>query len=390
MTPIVVTGMGIVAAPGRGLAAIAAALREGRSGLGPLTRFPSPRCGGLPVAECRAVPPAAGAPRAAQLGACALGDAILDAGLDAAAVRDAALVVGTTVGGMPETEDALLRAGAGKAPDAAVARSHESCATTHAIARANGVAGPSSTVSNACSSGALAIATAADWLRAGAADVALAGGTDALCRLTLNGFASLLALDPRGCRPFDRARAGTSLGEGAAFVVLETAAGARARGRTPLAMLAGFAHTCDAFHATAPDPDGRGAEAAMRGALAMAGLEPGAIDYVNAHGTGTADNDRAEGRAIARVFAAAPAVSSTKRVFGHTLAAAGAIEAVVCVLAMRHGFLPASAGLDHADPDCAIAPLRATVLQRPRACLSNSFGFGGSNTVLCFVQPEAR
>jgi len=214
----------------------------------------------------------------------------------------------------------------------------------------------------------------------------VAGGTDALCRLTLNGFASLLVIDPLGCRPFDVARAGMSLGEGAAFLVLEAEEEVHARGGRILARMAGSGNSCDAHHATAPDPDGRGAEAAMRGALEDARIAPARIDYVNAHGTGTADNDRAEGRALVRLFGPAPPpVSSTKRVFGHALGAAGAIEAAVCVLALNQGFLPGTPGFGAPDPDCGIVPLREAVDLRPRAVLSNSFGFGGNNTVLCFT-----
>jgi len=181
-----------------------------------------------------------------------------------------------------------------------------------------------------------------------------------------------------------------SLGEGAAFVVLEDEGRARARGARPAAIYLGAGNTCDAHHSTAPDPEGRGAEAAMREALAEAGLEPSRIEYVNAHGTGTPDNDRAEGKALSRVFgSAAPPISSTKRVFGHTLAGAGAIEAVVCIIALEKGFLPGTSGLETPDPDCIVSPLAESRPGRPRFVLSNSFGFGGNNTVICLAHPES-
>jgi len=389
MTRIVVTGMGIISAAGRGLDATREALRAGRSGLGPLTRFPSPRCGALPVAEVRGVPDEPGVPRIVSLGRIALADALLAAGIGPGDRDGTALAVGTCVGGMPETEAALDGREAGRPVDGSVWLHHECGFATHALALDAGLGGPALTVSTACSSGAQALASGAELLLAGEADAVVAGGVDAICRLTLNGFASLLAVDPEGCRPFDRRRRGMSLGEGAAFLVLETLERARRRGVRPLAIFAGGGNTCDAHHATAPEPTGRGAEAAMRLALERAGRAPADVGYVNAHGTGTQENDRAEGLALARLFGDhAPPVSSTKRVFGHTLGAAGAIEAVVTVLALTDGFLPGTAGLEEPDPACAIRPLIDGRPGSPEVALSSSFGFGGNNTVLCFARAE--
>ncbi|MHC4818433.1 MAG: beta-ketoacyl-[acyl-carrier-protein] synthase family protein [Planctomycetota bacterium] len=385
---VFVTGLGILTAVGRGEDATVDALRRGRSGLGRLTRFPSARCGDLPVAEVSAAEPEGDGPRTVALGRIALSDAIAAAGLDRSALGEAGLAVGTTVGGMPESEAALADLLEDHVANEAVWLQHECAFLTDTLADEFGLEGPAHTVSTACSSGAEAIATAAALLQAGEADVMLAGGVDSICRLTLNGFASLLIVDPEGCRPFDRARGGMSLGEGAAFCVLETDAHANARGAQPLARLAGSGNTCDAYHPTAPEPEGAGAEAAMRQALSAAGVEPGAVAYVNAHGTGTEDNDRAEGRALRRLFGATvPPFSSTKRVFGHTLGAAGAIEAVVCILAIQHGFLPGTPGFSDADPECRVVPLAQSREARPAVVLSNSFGFGGNNTVLCFSAP---
>ena len=385
MTRIVVTGVGVVSAAGRGLDATCAALRANRDGLRGLSRFASPRCGHFPVGECDAG--GGPGPRAVALARPALADALAAWG---AATDQVALTLGCTVGGMPETEvavGALLREGA--EPPATVWAGHECGAVTAALAAEADLGGPAVTVSNACASGAQAIADGAELLRAGLCRAVVAGGVDAICRLTLNGFASLLAIDPEGCRPFDAARRGMSLGEGAAFLLLEREDEARARGAAPLAALSGAASTCDAYHATRPEPDGRGAEAAMRQALDAAGLSPDRVDYVNAHGTGTPDNDRAEGRALRRLFGAAPpAISSTKRVFGHTLGAAGAIEAAVCVAALTRGLLPGTAGLGEVDPACEVTPLRDPRDGRPRVCLSNSFGFGGNNCALVLSLPE--
>jgi 3-oxoacyl-(acyl-carrier-protein) synthase len=385
---VVVTGLGILSAVGRGAEATVDALREGRSGLGPLTRFASARCGDLPVAEVSLRELEAEGPRTVALGRAALTDALASAGLDRSALREAGLAVGTTVGGMPESEVALADLLENRAASEAVWLRHECAYLTDTLADEFGLEGPAHTVSTACSSGAEAIATAASLLRAGEAELMVAGGVDAICRLTLNGFASLLIVDPDGCRPFDRRRSGMSLGEGAAFLVLETDAHALARRARPLARLAGSGNTCDAYHPTAPEPQGSGAEQAMRRALAAAGLEPGVVDYVNAHGTGTEDNDRAEGRALRRLFGAeGPPFSSTKRVFGHTLGAAGAIEAVVSILAMTRGFLPGTPGFGKADPECRVVPLARSRPAQPAVVLSNSFGFGGNNTVLCFMAP---
>jgi 3-oxoacyl-(acyl-carrier-protein) synthase len=366
--------VGIVSAAGRGADVTAAALREGRSGLGRLTLFDSPRCGDLPVAEVLGVE---ARPRALALARLAL-EEVCDRALPART----GLAVGMTVGGMPESEEEAARLLRGETVDEAVWTRHECGYVTHALADEFGLQGPRLTVSNACASGAEAIACAAELLADGHADAMIAGGVDALCRLTLNGFASLLAVDPEGCRPFDRDRCGMSLGEGAAWVVLRRVPDAT----DPLALLAGHGNSCDAYHATAPEPDGRGAEAAMRGALA--GLDPASVDYINAHGTGTPDNDRAEGRALQRVFGSVPPFSSTKRVFGHTLGAAGAIEAVASVLCITEGFLPPNPGFSTADPECKVVPLRACEQSRPRVVLSNSFGFGGNNSVLCLSAPS--
>jgi len=368
---VAVTAMGILTAAGRGLDATVEALRAGRSGLGPLTLFESPCCGHFPVAEVKGVDER---PRTIALARRALADVLSDApeGFDPARCG---LALGTTVGGMPESEIELPRYYAGEpVRDAGVWRRHELGSVGAALAAEFDLRGPRLTVNSACASGAEAIACAAELLLDGEAESMIAGGVDAICALTLNGFASLLAVDERGCRPFDRDREGMSLGEGAAFLLLQR------RAERPLAWLDGWGNSCDAYHPTAPDPEGRGAEAAMRAALGG----NGAIDYVNAHGTGTPDNDRAESRALRRVFGdAVPPVSSTKRVFGHTLGAAGAIEAVVSILCLTEGFLPSNPGFSTPDPECGLEPLAATRDARPRRVLSSSFGFGGTNCVLC-------
>ena len=226
---------------------------------------------------------------------------------------------------------------------------------------------------------------ASDYLRSRHADVAIAGGSDALCRLTYSGFNVLQAVDPEPCSPFGATRKGITLGEGAGYLVLERWDDAVARGATILAELLGYGASCDAYHPTAPAEDGHGAEAAMRGALAEGKLTPASVDYVNAHGTGTLLNDSAETKAIVAALGTSVPVSSSKSYFGHTLGASGAVEAVVTVLALQNQLAPPTLRLREAAADCPLDYIPDTPRQLAmRNVLSNTFGFGGSNVSLLF------
>jgi 3-oxoacyl-[acyl-carrier-protein] synthase II len=246
--------------------------------------------------------------------------------------------------------------------------------------------GPRATIVTACSSGAAAVSLAADLIADGVVSMALAGGADALTRICYLGFNALRLLDPGPCRPFDRERKGMSIGEGAGFLVLEDAAHAAARGARVHAELAGRGATTDAHHVTAPHPDGDGMARAMRAALAAAGVMPAAVGYVNAHGTATPQNDRIEARALATVFPEGrPLVSATKSMIGHTMAAAGALEAIATVLALARECVPPTANLTTPDPDvpfdCVPGTARDVAVEH---AMSNSFGFGGQNVSLLF------
>ena len=392
MTPIrlAITGMGVVSALGWSLEETWIAIEAGRSGLGPLTLFDSPRCGHFPVGQVPGDPSqrsslSAGS-RSDHLAAYAARQAFQDAGLDRlpeAARRQVGLGFGGTTGGLLDTESFLLGLIREGKEDLDLLRRHECSHPTQAAASLLGLKGFRSTVSTACSSGAAALGMAADVIGAGEASIMLAGGVDSLTRLTLNGFASLLIVSPEGCRPFDARRSGMSLGEGAAVLALETEESAHRRQARIYGYLAGFAHTCDAYHATAPSPDGSGIYRAMAQALTHAGLTPDQVDYVNAHGTGTIDNDLAEGRALARLFGdKQPLISSTKRFLGHTLGAAGALEAVVCLLALEHQRVPANLGLRQPDPKIPIQPEATLSPARLDVALSNSLGFGGACSAL--------
>ena len=388
MRGVAVTGLGIVSALGSGVAAHRDAMREGRTGLRPLTLFSPEDLGRLPVGEVDAgLVSRSRGPRCVRLALRAArqalgGRSFEDPGL---------LALGTTTGGILESERHFLkhRGGVG-ADDRALLLHHPVGTLTGALGRALGLSAEEYTFSTACSSsanaigfGAAAVARRGGW--------ALVGGVDSLSRLTYAGFHALKLLASAPCRPFDRHRRGLSLGEGAAFLLLESEAEARRRGAPVLGFIDGWGCASDAHHPTAPHPRGDGAVAAIQGALADAGLSPTQVDYVNAHGTATPANDVAEGLALERVFGGnCPLTSSTKGLTGHTLGAAGAIEAVLSLIALSSGFVPATTGLEEADPAIPIRHVPPGGLTRPLSVVvSNSFGFGGNNTALVLSRAVA-
>jgi len=389
----VITGIGMITALGCGVDEVWSAMHAGVSGLGPLTLFPSPRYGQFPVGEIRHDLIKLGAPlrgsRSDRLSWLAAREALGMAELGDFNRDRAGVVLGCSVGGSFDSErflENLIKHGKMRARPT---RFHECASATNLIADSFELFGPCTTVATACSSSALAIATAAELIVAGESDVMLAGGGDSLSRMTWGGFHSLLLVDAAGCRPFDAQRAGMSLGEGAAILVMEDEQSAQKRGATVLARLGGWGTSCDAYHSTAPHPEGAGAAAAMRAALLCAGLKPAAINYVNTHGTGTRDNDMAEAKALKAVFGAhVPPFSSTKRFFGHALGASGAIEAAVCVEALRRQELPPNLGFTTPDSAIGLQPLTTFEPAPLHHVMSNSFGFGGNNAALIFSQPE--
>jgi 3-oxoacyl-[acyl-carrier-protein] synthase II len=393
MRRVAVTGLGVVSALGPDVAAFSDGLRAGRSGIAPLTLFdPRGFRARLAAQAPEPTPPLpaeelATASRPDRFGLQAAFEAVAQAGLEPRDLDAAAVIFGTGTGGLNSTEQ-FLRASDG---DVALLVPHQPASVTDLVARHLAIYGPRSTIMTACSSSATAIGYAADRIRLGHVDVALAGGAEGLTRLTCAGFGCLRATAPgdEPCRPFDAERKGLTLGEGAAVLVLEELERARARGATVLALLGGWGITADAHHMTAPHPEGEGAARAMRAALADAGLVPEQIGYINAHGTGTPHNDAAETLAIKAVLGArAPSVpvSSIKSMVGHTLGAAGAIEAVASVLTLARGFIPPTVNLRVPDPAFGLdyVPGQARQLQ-VEALLSSSFAFGGNNTVLAFV-----
>jgi 3-oxoacyl-(acyl-carrier-protein) synthase len=390
----VITGLGIITAAGCNLDSVWTSITNSTCGLKPLSLFPSPRYGQLLAGEVQADLGKLGAPvrgsRSDRLGWLAAREALQSSRLDLTGCADrAGVILGCSVGGSFDSEQFLIGLIKHGRMRPRPTRFHECHSAVDFIADTFGCYGPSLAIATACSSGALAIAAAAATIQTGEADVILAGGTDSLSRMTWGGFHSLLLVDAAGCRPFDANRAGMCLGEGAGVVILEAEETARGRGASILARLSGWGASCDAYHATAPHPEGAGALAAMQNALRRAGLSPADIDYVNAHGTGTRDNDLAESKALKALFGGrVPPFSSTKRFFGHSLAASGAIEAVVCVEALRRQQLLPNAGFETEDPAIGLKPAVQLQAAKLTHVLSNSFGFGGNNAALIFSSPE--
>jgi 3-oxoacyl-(acyl-carrier-protein) synthase len=375
---VFVTSLGIISPIGKNARETLAALTASTCGLAPLSLFSSSVDPPLPAGEIRG-PVSNDVPRTHALALIAAREAMacVDGPPDA-------IVLGVTTGGMPASEP-LLKSGVA---DPGAYRLHGAGTVAHFVAEALGCQGTVLTVSTACSSSTGALKLAFELLRSGRARRVLAGGADGLCRLTYYGFHSLQLVDPAGARPFDKDRRGMSLGEGAAMLLLEAAeeppAGA-------LAEVLGIGLSCDAYHPAAPHPDGAGALRAMRQALSSAGVQASDVEYVNLHGTGTPDNDLAEARAVQVLFGQStlPPVSSLKGSLGHTLGAAGAVNAAVSVLCISHGIIPANTGCREPDPALHVIPVAAPLRRPVAAVLSNAFGFGGNNASIVLGKPSA-
>ena len=408
---VVVTGLGAVSPLGWSLASFWDGLRSGKTAVGPFDRFDHSghRTHVAAQVDLTAQPRS---PRsqhgtrrrhsvADRFAVAAAREAVARSEIDLRGHEGrTGVFFGSSTGGMLETEsylEALLEAvaGDGDLPSPKLLASQQHNGPGDAVARDLGIGGPVQTVSAACASSAMAIGDAMLAIRRGEVDVAIAGGSDSLCRLTYAGFNALRSVDERPCRPFRGDRAGLSLGEGAAALVLEPLERALARGARPLALAAGEAATCDAHHMTSPHPEGLGAAEAIRGALAQAGLEPSAIDFVNAHGTGTPLNDAAECAALSSVFgerAQELPVTSTKSLVGHLLGSAGALEAVATVLCLLHGEVHPMPDDGASDPGIRLRLVlgRPLPLAGARHALSTSLAFGGANAALVFTRHEDR
>lgn len=399
---IAITGLGIICAIGNNSQQVLDSLVNRKTGVGMMKYLQSCHTE-LPVGEVKlsddelktllGLPVESLYSRTTLLGAVAVKQAMADAGLsaDMLAGKKVVLISGTTVGGMDVTEriladmrEALQTPNANRPTPVDYVKRHDCGSTTNEIAQICGLDCEVCTISTACSSAINSIIVGCEMLRSGEADLVIAGGSEALSKFHLNGFNTLHILDTEVCRPFDATRVGLNLGEGAAFVVLQKD---KADGK---AYIGGYGNKCDAFHQTASSDDGEGAYLAMCEALESSGIDKSQIDYINAHGTGTPNNDPSESVALKRIFGDdMPLVSSTKGFTGHTTSASGSIETVICVLAMQNNFVPVSYGFSLVDETC-IHPFEGDDKQhRMDYVICNSFGFGGNDSSLLLMR-EAK
>lgn len=332
--------------------------------------------------------------RADRVGIVAAAQAIADSGIEIGRdvePRRIGIVLGGGVSGLPDSELFLHEVLVGdNRPRPSLAINHPPDVTTDVLARAWNLRGPRSTITTACSSSAIAVGYAADLMRYGFADAMIVGGSDVVARLTYGGFNSLRSVDPDPCRPFDIRRRGLSLGEAGGLLVLETEELARRRGARIRARFLGYGISSDAWHMTQPDPTGNAGARTYRSALVSARLDKGDVDHVNAHATATPQNDPAEALAIREAFGDRRLpVNSVKGALGHTLCAAGGIEAVLTIRTLETGIIPPTVGCEEQDPACPVFVVKGAPLEsKPKIAVSSSFAFGGNSAALVFGRFE--
>jgi 3-oxoacyl-(acyl-carrier-protein) synthase len=394
-SPVFVVGLGAISAIGNNIAECLTALETEAAGIGEIKNLQTVHRGKLPVAEVKLtneqLATRSGLPatisRTALLSMLAAKEALDDAAIQNLSSLRTGFISANSVGGMDKSEDFFSEFLAdntkGKLHNVV---NHECGAVTELVADKLGIKKYITTISTACSSSANAIFLAARLIKHNMLDVVVAGGTDALTKFTLNGFNTLMILDQQFCKPFDENRKGLNLGEGAGYVVLVSEKVMASLKKQAYCTLSGYANANDAYHQTASSPDGTGSFLAMTGALEKSGLKPSDIDYINLHGTGTQNNDIAEGTAIKRLFADRyPKMSSTKSFTGHTLGACGGLEAVFSALAIKHGIIYPNLRLETPMVDLPFVPERKFLQNIPvRNVMSNSFGFGGNCSSLIF------
>lgn len=398
-TSVAITGMGIVSPLGNDLASHWRGIVEGQCAIAPIDLFDTSghrtKIGGQVRGHAARLPERVNRirhiGRADEFALIAASEALESAGRpqDRYAPERVGIVVGAGVGGMLRTERYAADLAAGRVANPADLIPYAPNYSADVLGRFFGFRGERASFATACSSSAMAIGWAFDLVRSGRLDCALAGGTDTLCQLTYAGFNSLRSVDPEPCRPFDVNRAGLSLGEGAGFLILERVADAESRGAATDLRILGYAARTECHHMTAPEPSGKGMAAVMTAALRNAGLSPADVDYINAHGTATPQNDVAEAAGVVRLYeeagTAPPPVSSTKSQIGHALGAAGALEAVGVACALRHQTMPPTVNHTETDPRCPLDVVPNHSRPAPLAiALSNSFAFGGNNCALLF------
>ena len=380
--PVCISGMGCISAAGLNLAENLATLDTG-------IRTPRPpEWGGFafagPVFSC-SLPPVKDTPhsRTVQLLMAAIREALAQAVITPSLLAKGrvGVCIGTSVGASLDFLESYRALKSGAPLPAQEAVTYFSSNPALAVAHALDTNGPVQTVTNACSSGADALGMAAQWIRDGLCDFAIAGGADSLARISYMGFSRLLIVDPQPCRPFDKNRKGLNLGEGAGVMILEAEHHLAARKGVSQGCIAGYGTATDAHHLTAPHPEARGLKAALQQALQQSGKQALDIAFINAHGTGTLTNDAIEGAFLREVFPHTPFIA-TKGCTGHTLGAAGAIEAIFTIAHLRDSHLPTTPGFEEADPGIGCAPTRKTTRIGGTWALSQSLAFGGNNSVL--------
>ncbi|MDQ3049407.1 MAG: beta-ketoacyl-[acyl-carrier-protein] synthase family protein [Bacteroidota bacterium] len=393
---VFITGTGIISAIGNNVEETHAALLSKKSGIGKLENFSTRHHGYLAVGEIKeqddllklrlGLNVTSRYSRTALLGMIAAREAIKSAGITNIRQYRTGIVSATSVGGMAVAENHFTEY---LDPDddnefLDYINTLDCSDSTERIADYLGITDYLTTISTACSSSANSIMFGARLIKLGLVDRVIAGGTDSLSRFTVNGFMSLKILDEEPCKPFDANRKGLNLGEGAGYIVMESEAASR--GKKIICELSGYGNVNDAYHQTASSPEGKGAFAAMQKAFSVNGIVPDQVDYINAHGTGTEVNDLSEGLALQKIFGTKiPSVSSTKAFTGHTLAAAGGIEAVISILALQHNTIYPNLNFNTAMPETGIIPVQSVITGKIiNTVLSNSFGFGGNTSSLLF------
>jgi 3-oxoacyl-(acyl-carrier-protein) synthase len=394
---VYVAGAGIISAIGNNIAETLASFEQGKAGMGAITMMDTVHRNQLPVAEVKLTNKqlsemtglSIDTSRTILLSLVAAKEAVADAAIPKLADLRTGFVSANTVGGMDKSEnfyvDFLADNSKGKLK---YVFDHECGSMTEVVADKLGITHFMTTISTACSSSANAIFYAARLIKNGLLDVAVAGGADALAKFTLNGFNTLMILDKKFCKPFDQNREGLNLGEGAGYVVLVSEKVVKTLNKPVYCKLSGYNNSNDAYHQTASSPDGIGSFMAMTGALKKSGLQPADISYINLHGTGTPNNDSAEGTAVKRLFEPNyPPMSSTKSFTGHTLGASGGVEAVFSVLAVKHGLIYPNLRFKTPMEDLKLIPeTKFQKAQDIKHVMSNSFGFGGNCTSLIFSE----
>lgn len=380
---VAITGIGVISAAGGNLERTLHGFAHEKARAGEVTLFSTSLS--YPVFEVGEIPGQARADemRTTRLALCAAEEALTDAGLRSnLSTFRVGVCLGTTVASQLNDFDFYRKYRRGEPASMRSVDRYLEGNLAEAVGRAIEARGPALTVVNACSSGADAIGVALSWIRSGACEIAIAGGADELSQVALSGFGALGILSDAICAPFDRDRKGLNLGEGAGVLVLESEAVARRRGKETRLYLSGYGSAADAYHLTAPRPDGSGLEASLRRAMFEAKIEAGDVCFVNAHGTATRDNDKIEGAVFARVFGTGVKFLSSKGFTGHTLGAAGGLEAAFTAAALREGWIPPSAGFVHQDEEIRMSPVREKTAVTGRFAISTSLAFGGNNAAI--------